>query len=358
EKLRLILSDKEGHFVVLSESLFAEKASAAVEKNFKKVQAKSANVKKNALQLLSSLGLDAVAANVKKAKGMQLDMFFVAKTHKNDVPFRAIVSERHTWLEVVSRFLQGQLSALTINDPYRICNSQALVDFLRKDNPSCLSAASIDVEDLYYSLPHSELVESVQVCITQHNDELEFRSRCGLTVEAFLELLMMYLQSTVVGVGKDLYVQKAGVCIGSAVAPILSDIFLSRVDRKVSDSLAGIAEHIFRYVDDYLVLVPKDNYNQNVINVLKVFRENSCGLKFTLEFVQDKSLQFLDIKLLFKADHIFVASVMCARDCCQLSGPAKQAQGSWVSQPFAEHHLQKTHPSDKRYGKKSQKSTK
>lgn len=123
-------------------------------------------------------------------------------------------------------------------------------------------------------------------------------------MEAFLELLMVYLQSTVVGVGKDLYVQKAGVCIGSAVAPILSDMFLSRVDRKVSDSLAGTAEHILRYVDDYLVFVPKDNYNQNVINVLKVFRENSCGLKFTIECVQDKSLQFLDIKLLFKADHV------------------------------------------------------
>lgn len=205
---------------------------------------------------------------------------------------------------MVSRFIQGQLSVLKINDPYRIRNSQALVDFLRKDNPSRLSAASIDVEDLYYSLPHSELVENVKVCITQHNDELEFRSRCGLTVEAFLELLMVYLQSTVVGVGKDLYVQKAGVCIGSAVAPILSDMFLSRVDRKVSDSLAGTAEHILRYVDDYLVFVPKDNYNQNVINVLKVFRENSCGLKFTIECVQDKSLQFLDIKLLFKADHV------------------------------------------------------
>lgn len=93
EKLRLVLSDKEGHFVVLSESLFAEKASAAVEKNFKKVPAKTANVKKNALQLLSSLELGAVAAVVKKAQGMQLDMFFVAKTHNNHVPFRAIVSD-------------------------------------------------------------------------------------------------------------------------------------------------------------------------------------------------------------------------------------------------------------------------
>lgn len=72
----------------------------------------------------------------------------------------------------------------------------------------------------------------------------------------------------------------------------------------MSEHKAGTTEHISRYAEDYLVLVHKDNSNQNVINVLKLFRENSCGLKLTIEFVEHKSLQFLDIKMLFMAEHV------------------------------------------------------
>lgn len=111
------------------------------------------------------------------------------------------------------------------------------------------------------------------------------------------------------------------MCIGLAIAPILRDIFLSYVDRKGSEHLAGTAEHIFHCVDNYLVFVQKDNYNQNVINVLEVFRENACELKFTIELLRNKSLHFLDIKMPFKTGHV----------CWHYSPRAKMPQLSFAS---------------------------
>ena len=52
-----------------------------------------------------------------------------------------------------------------------------------------------------------------------------------------------------------LYVQKRGICIGSCVSPVLCNIFLSAVDRRLnsafnSDKLLAVC----RYVDDLVVL--------------------------------------------------------------------------------------------------------
>lgn len=71
----------------------------------------------------------------------------------------------------------------------------------------------------------------VNDCITEETDEVAFRNTCGMTVEPFLALLHLYLQSTHVGFCDGTHIQAKGVCIGSKVASILSSIFLGSVDR-------------------------------------------------------------------------------------------------------------------------------
>lgn len=51
--------------------------------------------------------------------------------------------------------------------------------------------------DLFYSITHAHLLASVEVCITQPNDELAFNNRCGVSVESSLELLGFYLSTSV-----------------------------------------------------------------------------------------------------------------------------------------------------------------
>ena len=83
---------------------------------------------------------------------------------------------------------------------------------------------------------------------------MTFRSSSGVNVDSFLELLSFYLTHTYVLFEGDLYVQKKGIRIGSRVAPVLCDIFLSSCDNAILEKLRGDDKNmIFRYVDDFLI---------------------------------------------------------------------------------------------------------
>lgn len=112
-----------------------------------------------------------------------------------------------------------------MKDSFIIKNSQLIVEELR--------CAKFDVVDLYYSLPQLELMKCVKECITEDNNKLNLQNECGLKVQTFLELLMFYLQSTLIFWEGKTMVQKARVCVGSKVAPVLSDIFLGKVDSRL-----------------------------------------------------------------------------------------------------------------------------
>lgn len=121
-------------------------------------------------------------------------------------------------------------------------------------------------------------------CIQIHNDELKFQEKCGVSVGSFLELLSVYLSSTIIGWKGDVYTQRSGVCIGSSVAPILSEIFLSSVDRDLESALDGIVVKMFRYVDDYLVLLNSNCCVNSRVNVLKIFKDSPLSSLKTTAF--------------------------------------------------------------------------
>lgn len=112
---------------------------------------------------------------------------FVSLLRKPDVPFRTIVSEKGTWQLHVSRFLLKALNSLKVADPFHTKKSDDVVEFL-KENQSTGYMFSVDVEDLFYSILHAELFESVTSCIIV-NGAISFQNSIGMTVDNFLTLL-------------------------------------------------------------------------------------------------------------------------------------------------------------------------
>lgn len=106
-----------------------------------------------------------------------------------------IVSEKGTWQKSVASFLQTKLNMLMIDDPFRVKNSDEIIDFFKDHPDRSLLACSIDIKDLYYSIPHKELLASVEECIDNHGT-VAFQNESGLSVSHFLELLSFYLMST------------------------------------------------------------------------------------------------------------------------------------------------------------------
>ena len=80
-------------------------------------------------------------------------MSFSAKTHKEECPFRVIISEKGCWQETFARFLQAKLKVLTIDNPFMISSSNDVIEFLKDNAHVNFSAFSLDIKDLYYSFP-------------------------------------------------------------------------------------------------------------------------------------------------------------------------------------------------------------
>lgn len=66
-------------------------------------------VKTKFIKFCKDLELNALASAIRNSKGNSLKVFFSAKTHKADVPFRTIVSEGGAWQKNVSQFLLKSL---------------------------------------------------------------------------------------------------------------------------------------------------------------------------------------------------------------------------------------------------------
>lgn len=89
---------------------------------------------------------------------------------------------------------------------------------------------------------------------------VSFQNEVGLSTSQFLELLEFYLSSTFANYGGQMFLRREGVCIGSCLAPFLSDLYLAHYDRVLRTRLeATMVDKVFRYVDDYLVFVQCDS---------------------------------------------------------------------------------------------------
>lgn len=134
-------------------------------------------------------------------------MFFTAKTHKAECPFRVIVTETGSWQHALAGFLQHHLTKLSYHDPFLASGSKEVVEFCRARQDAVSMGFSLDVQDLFYSLPHEGLFLALRECI-EENDVTSFQNACGISVGAFLDLLKTYLDSPFASLDNRLFLQK------------------------------------------------------------------------------------------------------------------------------------------------------
>lgn len=305
--LSLLPADKEGGFVLMHKSEFGTKACAAVESVFQcHYDISLSTIKSRAKQLCNSLDLKQLASSIDRKKLSSLEIFFNAKTHKTECPLRVIVSERGTWQKSIALFLQEKLNLLDINDPYLIRSSDDVLQFLQEPKDRRLMAFSIDVKDLYYALPQDRLL----MCIEDSVDSfgvIAFQNAAGVSIKGFLDLISTYLHSTFATWNGSTYLQKTGICIGSCIAPVLSDLFLAFHNRILQQNLdSSKIVRVFRYVDDYLVFLDSNSrtFPTLVADVLSTFQKYLDPLKLTHELPVEHSIRFLDLRLFLKNCHI------------------------------------------------------
>jgi hypothetical protein len=235
---------------------------------------------------------------LKKCSEKYLKGFFTYKTHKEKPSLRVIVDEGETFQYIAASFLLQGLKILDSGDPYEVKNTEELVEILNEYHGSKVYLArSYDVENMYFNMNHKVLMTAVSERIVNYG-VLEFRNKSNMEIDDFLKFLELYLSSTILKMEDICYRQKSGVCIGCKAAPFLSSIYLGRVNRALQIEIEsrGLKEYIrnVKFVDDYLTLHRKDVD----VSWIKEFLEiASVSMNFTVELMENDSIQFLDIKI-------------------------------------------------------------
>lgn len=120
-----------------------------------------------------------------------------------------------------------------------------------------LKAFCIDLKHLYNSIAKEELLQCVQESIDSYGS-LSYQNDASIPEDKFMAMITLFLGSKYVECDSRFNLRKSGVCVGSCLDPIISDLLLARAGRTISSILeAGGVMKVFRFVDDFLVSVDK-----------------------------------------------------------------------------------------------------
>ncbi|CAF4590122.1 unnamed protein product, partial [Didymodactylos carnosus] len=94
----------------------------------------------------------------------------------------------------------------------------------------------------------------------------------------------------------QLYEQIDGLFMGSPLAAIMADIYMSHFEEVNMPQLIINGVHLWkRYVDDTFTFVENNNCVQKILHVLNSYHPN---IQFTVETEQNNTLSFLDVKII------------------------------------------------------------
>ena len=175
------------------------------------------------------------------------------KDHKPSVPLRPVVAtcggptEKTSWMldKILQQLLQFVPLHLTDTNDFL----HRLQQFWGEHNvPENAIFFSIDVVNLYGSIPVNDAVEAVREALLQYEDRID---TAGLSVDDICDLLQHCLKNNVFRFGHQFYMQKEGVAMGNPVAPAVAILYLDRFERLALERASLKPDFLARYIDDY-----------------------------------------------------------------------------------------------------------
>lgn len=101
---------------------------------------------------------------MKKAESYTLDLLSSAKTDKNEIPLRTVVCENSLY-RVNPKTAEPPWVFLFFSDPFLMRDFYALVKSLSTENAGSCKKFSMNIEYLYYSFRHEDLLKCANDCI-------------------------------------------------------------------------------------------------------------------------------------------------------------------------------------------------
>ena len=146
---------------------------------------------------------------------------------------------------------------------------------------------SYDLTSLFTNIPLQETIDIRTNLIFNHNPNL------NVTKKELKKLFLFAISQTHFILNSKFYNQIDRVAMGSSLAPVLANIFMSFHESKwLNEYNLNKPKFYLRYVDD--ILAAFDN-EQDSLNFLNFLNNRHPNIKFTIEKQINHSIVFLDV---------------------------------------------------------------
>ena len=219
-------------------------------------------------------------------------LYGTAKHHKEGCPMRPVLSAVNTPEYHLAKWMEKQLKPF-VDNRYSVPSSSTFVDQLSQLKPTASdTCVSFDIKSLYTNVPLDEVIDDIAATVYSDTAVSPYFRESKITKTVFKNILRTCSRSIFV-YNKKLYMQKDGVAMGSPLAPLLADWFVTRIENKILSDSKVLCRPTFyrRYVDDIFAVFKSMEERDEFFNVLNNMHKN---LKFTME-TTSPVLPFLDV---------------------------------------------------------------
>jgi hypothetical protein len=154
---------------------------------------------------------------------------------------------------------------------------------------------SLDVESLFTNIPVREAIElSINIIMEKKKKDKNYTKLAAKDLRNLFELAVT---NTPFRFYDQLYMQVDGVSMGSPLAPIIADVFMTHIEQQLEnyDQFDRIKMYL-RYVDDTFIIF--NGQESDADQLVKFVNGLHPKLKFTCEIEKKFELPFLDVKVM------------------------------------------------------------
>ena len=210
------------------------------------------------------------------------------KIHKDGMPMRPITSGIGSAPHKIAKILAKPLTKTlgTISDTHMKNTSDMMTRINEIRIFHDLKLASFDVKSLFTNVPVNDALDAIEKVVKSIADE-----DLPLPKEDYLKLVELCMNFGCFSFNKEEYVQHSGLAMGSPLSPVAACLFMEILEETHFLKIIGSDSIWLRYVDDVLIVVPKD---KNLERTLEQLNDVHQRIKFTLEVEKEGMIAFLD----------------------------------------------------------------
>jgi len=210
------------------------------------------------------------------------------KIHKENYPFRIIVSLINTALYPLASFLHKIIHTSLPPNHKLVKNSFEMYSSLSgKPIQDTNILISLDVISLFINIPQDLAIVSVVKRWTS------ISKNTSIPMDDFISAVKFVLTSTYFTFNNVIYRQIFGTPMDSPLSPVIADVVLQDLEEKALYNININLPFYYRYVDNIIMAAPIEH----TPNIQKVFNSFDNRIQFTIEHENNRSLSFLDLRL-------------------------------------------------------------